>query len=76
MSGCRSLIWHKIKNQDDVTLITRPRRFGKTLADTVMAAFRQIEEIACDTEPTAHGISGERIRHYGFVFARKTVLIG
>ena len=48
----------------------------KTLADTVAAALRQIEEKDYDTELTARGISGERIRHYGFAFAGKTVLIG
>ena len=48
----------------------------ETLADTVAAALRQIEEKAYDTELTARGIAKERIRHYGFVFAGKTVLIG
>ncbi len=48
----------------------------KTLADTVAAALRQIEEKAYDTELTARGISRERIRHYGFAFVGKTVLIG
>ena len=48
----------------------------ETLADTVAAALRQIEEKAYDTELTARGIPGERIRHYGFAFAGKTVLIG
>ena len=48
----------------------------ETLADTVAAALRQIEEKAYDTELTARGIAKERIRHYGFAFAGKTVLIG
>ena len=48
----------------------------KTLADTVAAALRQIEEKAYDTELAARGILRERIRHYGFAFEGKTVLIG
>lgn len=48
----------------------------KTLADTVSAALRQIDEKAYDMELAARGISGERIRHYGFAFEGKTVLIG
>lgn len=48
----------------------------ETLVDTVAAALRQIEEKAYDTELTARGIPRERIRHYGFAFAGKTVLIG
>ena len=48
----------------------------ETLADTVAAALRQIEEKAYDTELAVRGISRERIRHYGFAFAGKTVLIG
>lgn len=47
-----------------------------TLADTVAAALRQIKEKAYDTELAARGISGERIRHYGFAFEGKTVLVG
>ncbi|MCI8275355.1 MAG: AAA family ATPase [Lachnospiraceae bacterium] len=48
----------------------------ETLADTVAAALRQIEEKAYDTELAVRGIPRERIRHYGFAFAGKTVLIG
>lgn len=47
-----------------------------SLADTVKAALEQIEEKAYDTELTARGISRERIRHYGFAFEGKKVLIG
>ncbi len=45
-----------------------------TLADT--AALRQIEEKGYDTELEARGISRKRIRHYGFAFEGKTVLVG
>ena len=48
----------------------------KTLADTVAAALRQIEEKAYDSELAERGIPRERIRHYGFAFEGKTVLIG
>lgn len=48
----------------------------KTLSDTVAAALRQIEEKAYDTELVVRGIPKERIRHYGFAFEGKKVLIG
>lgn len=47
-----------------------------SLADTVKTALAQIEEKAYDTELAARGISRERIRHYGFAFEGKKVLIG
>lgn len=47
-----------------------------TLADTAAAALRQIEEKAYDTELEARGISRKWIRHYGFAFEGKTVLVG
>ena len=50
---------------DSVTLITRPRRFGKTLNEKKYAA-----------ELIAEGISPEHIRKYGFAFKGKEVLIG
>ncbi len=40
------------------------------------AALRQIEEKGYDTELEARGISRKRIRHYGFAFEGKTVLVG
>lgn len=45
-----------------------------TLADTAAAALRQIEEKGYELE--ARGISRKRIRHYGFAFEGKTVLVG
>lgn len=108
------------KNADDITLITRPRRFGKTLnmsmlncffslqyqnrgdlfeglsawsdpeyqkiqgtypviylmEETVQTALEQIEKKQYDAELLARGIEKERIRHYGFAFEGKQVLIG
>lgn len=49
---------------------------GGTLADTVKSAHEQMEEKAYDTELEAGGISKERIRHYGFAFEGRKVLIG
>ncbi len=48
----------------------------ETLADTLKAAHLQMEKKAYDTELAARGILGSRIRHYGFAFVGKTVLIG
>ena len=47
-----------------------------SLEDTVNAALTQIREKAYDTELKARGIEEERIRHYGFAFEGKRVLIG
>lgn len=43
---------------------------------TVKAALAQIEEKAYDAELTTRGIASENIRHYGFAFEGKKVLIG
>lgn len=47
-----------------------------TLEDTVAEAKRQIETKAYDAELIARGIAPEHIRHYGFAFEGKKVLIG
>ena len=48
----------------------------ETLKDTVQEALRQIRKKGYDSELTARGITKERIRHYGFAFEGKQVLIG
>ena len=48
----------------------------KTLKDTVNAALLQIEEMQYDTKLLMRGIRSENIRHYGFAFEGKKVLIG
>ena len=47
-----------------------------TLEETVAAALKQIEEKQYDTELLNTGIKKENIRHYGFAFEGKKVLIG
>lgn len=48
----------------------------KQLKDTVKAAHRQIEEKRYDDEIIQFGIEKDRIKHYGFAFEGKKVLIG
>ena len=47
-----------------------------SLQDTVQSALAQIDEKKYDTELLARGIPADRIRHYGFAFEGKKVLIG
>jgi hypothetical protein len=47
-----------------------------TLEDTVQEALKQIQDKNYDSEPTARGIPEKRIRHLGFAFEGKRVLIG
>ena len=47
-----------------------------SLQDTVKAALQQITEKNYDAELEAAGIPKDRIRHYGFAFEGKKVLIG
>lgn len=46
------------------------------LNETVRNALQQIEDKKYDTELTARGFAKENIRHYGFAFEGKRVLIG
>ena len=48
----------------------------ETLQDTVRVALNQITEKNYDAELLAQGIPADRIRHYGFAFEGKKVLIG
>ena len=48
----------------------------KDLEETVQMALQQIEEKNYDAELLALGIPKERIRHYGFAFEGKNVMIG
>ena len=48
----------------------------KTLQETVQKALAQIEIKKYDAELKERGITKERIRHYGFAFEGKKVLIG
>ena len=46
------------------------------MQDTVQAALNQIEEKQYDAELLEQGIKKSQIRHYGFAFEGKKVLIG
>ncbi len=48
----------------------------KTLEETVKSALKQIKEKDYDNMLIARGIPKEKIRHYGFAFEGKNVLIG
>lgn len=47
----------------------------KMLEDTAESALKQISDRNYDSELFARGISADRIRHYGFAFEGKKVLI-
>ena len=48
----------------------------KGLSETVAAALKQIDEKNYDAELLSLGMEKERVRHYGFAFEGKKVLIG
>ena len=68
------------KNTDSLAFILefKVRNPGKekSLEETVQTALEQIETKQYDAELLARGIEKERIRHYGFAFDGKQVLIG
>lgn len=55
--------------------VRNPRK-EKTLEDTLQEALAQIDDRNYDAELMARGIRKEKIRHYGFAFEGKKVLIG
>ena len=54
----------------------RDAKTEKSLEETVEKALSQIEKMNYDAELQVKGIKKERIRHYGFAFEGKKVLIG
>ena len=67
----------KKENLPAVILEFKVRRAKeKDLEETVQMALQQIEEKNYDAELLTLGIPKEKIRHYGFAFEGKKVLIG
>ncbi len=60
-------------SDDQVTLICRPRRFGKTLNMSMLECFFSQ---AYAFKLQERGVHAEHIRCYGFAFQGKRVLIG
>ena len=67
------------KNRTDNAVImefkVRDSSEEKSLADTAEEALKQIEELQYQADLESRGISGDRIRKYGFAFEGKEVLI-
>ncbi|MEE1495284.1 MAG: AAA family ATPase [Anaerostipes hadrus] len=67
----------KTKKNDGVILEFKVKESEeKTLEETVQMALAQIESKKYDAELLELGVSKEHIRHYGFAFEGKKVLIG
>lgn len=67
----------KTKKNDGIILEFKVKEAEeKTLEETVQTALAQIEDKEYDTELLELGVSKEHIRHYGFAFEGKKVLIG
>lgn len=63
---------------DPIVIEFKVRKSGKeaSMEETVAAALQQIEDKEYDTALAERGFDKERIRHYGFAFEGKRVLIG
>ena len=48
----------------------------KGLTDTVQSALRQIDDKNYDAELIERGVARDSIKHYGFAFEGKKILIG
>lgn len=78
--GRYDVVLEPIKNQEDFAYIFEFKVHDKddeaSLEETVKEALRQIDEKNYDAILLAKGIPKEKIRHYGFAFEGKKVLIG
>jgi len=73
-----ALIPLKDRNQPAIVIefkVLRPKK-ETSLEETVQNALTRIKEKDYDAELAARGIPKDRIRHYGFAFKGKEVLIG
>ena len=77
--GRYDIMIEPLENEDPAFVlefnVKNPEREA-ALEDTLAQALAQIEKKNYDAELEARGIARERIRHYGFVFEGKRVLIG